>query len=143
MDLQQFAPGSSFDVILVNPADGKDLGLTIKILGRDSDAFVSLQREQEKARLDKVVVRQGKVVQNQQSLEQFESDRLELLIACTLGWTTADGTMLQMGGADFPFNAANAHTMYSTIPFIREQIQEAMFDRANFFVKPVQPSSTL
>lgn len=58
--------------------------------------------------------------------EEIEAEDNELLAALTAGWDLVI--------TDVPFTAENARDLYSNprVPHIREQVEEFVFDRANF-----------
>ena len=118
-----------FDVELFHPKTKEDLGIIIHILGRDSDKFLEVSRAQQKRRLNKMskfggARSPGRVV----TPEEVEKDSIELLAECTTGWSDT----LMVDGAKLPFSVENAKAVYRRFPWIREQVDEAMDDRANF-----------
>lgn len=115
-----------FDVQIYNPATNEDLGIVITVLGKDSDEFQKVGRAQQKkrmARLNKGGFRTGAIL----NPEEIEQDGIELLAACTKGWI---GVVLE--GKEIECNADNAVMLYKRFPWIKEQIDVAVGDRANF-----------
>lgn len=114
-----------FDVQIYHPGTNEDLGITIKVLGKDSDKFITVSRGQNKKRMAKMT--KGGFRTTAIPVEEIEQDSLMLLAACTVGWVgvVVDGKALD-------FNEDNAVMVYERFPWIREQVDAAMGDRANF-----------
>jgi hypothetical protein len=114
-----------FDVQIYHPGTNEDLGITIKVLGKDSDKFIKVSRGQNKKRMAKMT--KGGFRATAIPVEEIEQDSLMLLAACTVGWVgvVVDGKALD-------FNEDNAVMVYERFPWIREQVDAAMGDRANF-----------
>jgi hypothetical protein len=114
-----------FDVQIYHPGTNEDLGSTIKVLGKDSDKFIKVSRGQNKKRMAKMT--KGGFRATAIPVEEIEQDSLMLLAACTVGWVgvVVDGKALD-------FNEDNAVMVYERFPWIREQVDAAMGDRANF-----------
>lgn len=60
--------------------------------------------------------------------EEWDVERLEFLASVTLGWV--DG--LALDGRPLEFNLENAKRLYERLPWLREQAQAFVDDRANF-----------
>jgi len=114
-----------FDVQIYHPGTNEDLGITIKVLGKDSDEFQKVSRAQSKKRMAKMT--KGGFRNVSLSPEEIEQDGLDLLAACTKSWSgvVVDGKTLEC-------NKENAIALYERFPWIKEQIDVAMGDRANF-----------
>lgn len=114
-----------FNVQIYHPGTNEDLGITIKVLGKDSDKFITVSRGQNKKRMAKMT--KGGFRTTAIPVEEIEQDSLMLLAACTVGWVgvVVDGKALD-------FNEDNAVMVYERFPWIREQVDAAMGDRANF-----------
>ena len=59
--------------------------------------------------------------------EEVEQDGLELLAKCTRSWS---GVVID--GKDVEFSHSNALMVYERFPWIKEQVDTAIGDRANF-----------
>lgn len=114
-----------FNVQIYHPGTNEDLGITIKVLGKDSDKFITVSRGQNKKRMAKMT--KGGFRTTAIPVEEIEQDSLMLLAACTVGWV---GVVVD--GKDLDFNEDNAVMVYERFPWIREQVDAAMGDRANF-----------
>ena len=114
------------DVQIYHPGTNEDLGITIRVLGKDSDEFQKISRAQSKKRMAKMSKGGGFRSANV-PIEEIERDSLDLLAACTKSWA---GVKLE--GKDLECNAANAVMIYERFPWIKEQVDTAIGDRANF-----------
>ena len=114
-----------FDVKLYNPVTNEDLDITITVLGRDSDLFVKTTRAQSKKRMAKL--QKGSFRNASLSPEEHEQDGIELLAEVTKGW---EG--IELDGKTLEFSKENAIDVYTRFPWIKEQIDSAVGDRANF-----------
>lgn len=134
---------AGFDVQLYNPGTNVDLGITIRVLGKDSDEFQKVSRTQSRKRTAKMTKGGFRNVASMASIEEIEQDGLELLAACTIGWHRIDtddtgkvsGAVkdtLLIDGNEIPFSVANALMVYERFPWIKEQVDIAIGDRANF-----------
>lgn len=100
--------------------DGKPV--TITLLGRDSKAWQAHQR----AATDRTLGRAGRRAKAL-TAEQIEADAITGLAALTTGWEN-----VTFKGAPLAFTKANAETLYRTLPWVREQADAFVEDRANF-----------
>lgn len=123
------------DVQLRHPATGDDLGITIHVLGRDSDTFKAVETRQLTQRMERVR-RSGRNT-NAFTPEQANEDAIELLASSTTGWS--DNFVVD--GKPMPFSVAAAEQIYARFPWIREQVDQAVGDRANF-TKPLSAASS-
>lgn len=95
----------------------------ITLVGMDSERYRSSVR----ARTNKRLKAAADTVRSQVSAEMLESEALDLLAACTMGWTG-----IYVKGEAFAFSAENARQLYSRLPWLREQVDGFIADRANF-----------
>jgi len=114
-----------FDVELYHPATNVGLGIVIRVLGRDSDEFRKVSNAQIKRRTERF--NRGGFRQPAITPEELEQNTIEILAACTVGWS---GVVVD--GKEIPFSKDNAKMLYTRFPWIREQIDAAIGDRANF-----------
>lgn len=114
-DMQLRHPGT--DAVLTQD-DGKAISITLA--GSDSDRYQRAQRSQANRRLNAGVRRKL-------TIEELESDTIELLVACTIRW---DG--VKVGGKVLECNADNARKLYRDYQWIREQANAFIGERANF-----------
>lgn len=117
------------DMELEHPVSGdvllQDNGnpITIKLAGTDSKQYRAKQRELGTKRMTRALRRSRKP-----DLSVSDEDACSLLAACTLGW---DGIIID--GKTVEFNDANAYDLYMDQPWVREQVDIFIGDRANFF----------
>jgi hypothetical protein len=112
------------EVELYHPTNGQDLGIRVRVLGKDSDKFRQVHAAQGRkrtAKLQKTGFRGGV------SAADIEQEGIELLANCTIGWSG-----MVMGGKEVPFSTDNAIAIYTQYPWIKEQIDSAIADRALF-----------
>ena len=107
------------------PATNEDLGITINVIGKDSDEFQKITREQTKKRMQKAA--KGGFRNVTIPVEELEEDSLKLLAACTKGWSG-----VVENGKAVECTKENAMAIYEKYPWIREQVDTAIGDRANF-----------
>lgn len=106
--------------------DGDGDPVAIRLYGTDSDAYLNGRRMM----VNRAVRKGGRT----QTAEEFEEDAISLLAACTAGWSGID-----LDGKPFAYNAANAKTLYRRFPWLRDQVDAFIGDRANFS-KASQPA---
>ena len=116
-----------FDIKIYHPGTMVDLGITINVLGKDSNEFQKISRAQSKKRMSKMN-RGGFRVQNMiPPPEEIEADGLELLAKCTKFWS---GVVIDNKEIEFSYD--NALMVYERFPWMKEQVDTAIGDRANF-----------
>ena len=107
------------DLEIVHPRTGEPLGIIISVVGADSPTYRS-----ELHKLANKRAKRGRGVLNSESIE---ADNIELLVACTRGWSGLD-----YKGAALAFSPANARMVYKDFVWLREQVDAFIGDRANF-----------
>ena len=120
-----------FDVSIYHTKTGVDTGIIIRVLGQDSDSFIKEKRRQEKKQKDRMM-KGGFRINHLLSSEEQEQDNLKLLAAATIAWRQEDKNTITFEGAELECNEKNVIMIYSRIKDIREQIDRAVGDRANF-----------
>jgi hypothetical protein len=123
------AANEGFEVRLYNPHTNEDLDIFITVLGRDSDAYRSLFNKHQRRRVERMT-KGGRV--GSVSPEAFEQDAIELLAVCTKSWRTGDKPVLLINGEEMQCSRDNAVHVYKKYPWIKEQVDDAVSDRANF-----------
>lgn len=133
-----------FDVSIYHPGTNADIGIIITVLGKDSDAFQEKSRQQNKKRMAKLTKGGFRAQNLTPAPEEIEADGIALLAACTKGWKTLavkdkEGNIVEpikdtilIGGKELPFTEENAINLYGRFPWIKEQVDVAIGDRANF-----------
>lgn len=127
MDLSTLEPVTdSVPVQLRHPTTGERLAtstgaaITISIVGMDSDQFRTRHRAIINKRLNA-----GKKVKI--TAEEIEGESIDTIAACITGWQNVD-----LDAKPLDFSKANAKTLLTRLPWLREQLDEAIADRANF-----------
>lgn len=96
--------------------------ITIRLVGTDSTIYRKAQ----------AAITNRKLAQNKRNVkitaEELEADGLELLAKCTVNWHHD----LAVDGAPLEFSVDNARKLYRRFPWIREQAEEFVNERANF-----------
>lgn len=125
IDLSQFADltkvqDDGIDVSILHPKTGEELGITIRVAGPDSD-------RQKKAR-NAINNERLRMSRNKRlTAAELETDALKITAASIISW---DGVV--ENGEAVPLNAENATAILTRYPFIREQLDTAVGDRAGF-----------
>ncbi len=94
--------------------------ITITLVGSDSATFKRAMQVQADRRLKS---NNRRAI----SMQSIEDDAVDLLSAATVGW---DGIVVD--GKELPFSNENAKTLYERFPWIREQVNSFIGERANF-----------
>lgn len=118
------------EVKLYHPSTNEDMGITICVLGKDSDEFQKINRAQSKRRMEKLS--KGGFRGANIPLESIEQDGLELLASLTKTWKQGDKQTLTLDGVELACNKDNAVLIYKRFPWIKEQVDSFIGDRANF-----------
>lgn len=100
-------------------------GMTITLLGQDSKVYRKLQMGKQQAALNRMA--KGKKAIDLDA-EKLSEDSIDDLVKLTVSWSgfTLDGKKLDC-------TPENIRTVYSDWSWIKEQVQEFVQDRANFF----------
>lgn len=106
-----------------HPVDRTRLGIEISLVGADSDVYQRQVNSMANKRAKRL--RPGQFVPP--TAEETTEAALELLAACTLGWK---GMLLN--GQEIPFSQENAVMIYRQFPWIKEQVDAFIGERANF-----------
>lgn len=104
---------------LEHPVTGEPLGIKIKLAGVDSDYYKKEIRRQQNKRLKKGI--------RNIKAEELENEAIELLVACTLAWEN-----VEYNGEALECKPENVRKIYKEFPWIREQVDSFINDRANF-----------
>jgi hypothetical protein len=124
-DLSEFsglaqAQDDGVDVKILHPKTGEELGITVKVAGPDSD-------RQRKARnaINNERIRMSR--NKRLTVSELEADALKITAASIISW---DGVI--ENGSAVVLNNENANAILTKYPFIREQLDSAVGDRAGF-----------
>lgn len=128
MDLSTLTPVDSVEITLRHPATGVDLTtakgepISVSIYGMDSAVFQAHQKNLINKRLQRQNRKGGTF-----TAEQIEEDSISTLAACIAGWKN-----IEFEGKPLEFSKSNAKALLNKLRWVREQLDEAIGDRANF-----------
>ena len=114
---------------LLNPGNGELLfdndgnSVGIDLLGKDSDAYRLAARKITNRRLSQKGV-------STITAERIELEANEILANCTVSWV---GIVYK--GEALECNVANAKMVYKELPWLKEQVDEFVAERANYLEK--------
>ena len=113
--------GATLEVL--HPTENTPLGITITLAGADSDVYRKMVNKSVNKRVQRI--KPGQSIPF--TAEEQEESGLNLLAACTLAW---EGVVVE--GETLPCNTENAKMVYRRFPWIKEQVDQFIGDRANF-----------
>ena len=124
------AANDGFELELFHPGTMVNLGIFFTVLGKDSAEFRKVQSAQNRKRMQKATkgggFRAGSI-----SMEEIEQDSIELLVACTMFWRDGEKKTLTISGVEMECTPENVRRVYTNYPWIREQVDAGVSDRAN------------
>lgn len=112
---------------IVHPETDEPIaGMTITLLGQDSVTYRKIQMAKQQTALNRLA--KGKRATADLDAEKLAAEMIDDLAKLTVSWTgfELDGKLLKC-------DKTNAVTVYTDWPWIREQAQEFVANRANFF----------
>lgn len=129
MDLNSLKPvkadkGATLEILHPETEEPID-GMTITLLGQDSAVFRKMQIAKQQAILNRMT--KGKKVAELDA-EKLADENIEDLVKLTVKWTG-----FEINGESLPATPENFRMVYTEWPWIREQAQEFVGNRANFF----------
>jgi len=113
-------------ITLKHPASNEDLPMKIKVIGKDSDKFIKLSEDFRRSTLEDM--KSNKTVEQRIQTSKEYGDTL--LVACTLEWQG-----IELDGKKLDCTPENIKLVYQRFGWIKEQVDSAIADRANF-IKP-------
>ena len=126
LDKRNLAESSPEKLHLLDPITGVEAfdddgkPVTIELYSADSDVFRKAIRKYGNKQLNEKQNRR-------KSMEEFEANSSKILAQATVGWSG-----LHEHDSELVFNLGNAERLYMQYPWIREQVEEFINDRANF-----------
>lgn len=117
-----------FELQLVNPKTGDPLPIWITVSGVDSEAYQAAIRDRQRRQF-KAMAQSRKFTLTP---EEIEANALDLLVVATRGWRGAKGKTILLAGEDLAPGTENFRKVYKQFAWIREQVDAAISDRANF-----------
>ena len=111
------------EIDITDPRTRVPTGIKITVYSKDSDQYKKMIRAQTNRRLKSM----NRRISLNITAEENEAEQMEVLVAITAGWQNMKykGTMLNC-------TPDNVRMVYTTIPVIREQVEDAISDRGNF-----------
>lgn len=129
MDLSNLKPtDEAVKMDVLHPVTRKPLGTTEKpvqilLVGKDSGTF----REAQRQIVDKRLADASRRAAVSMTSEESEQTGLALLAKCTKGWEGID-----WDGKPLTFSVGNAVMIYGALPWLKEQVDSFVGDRAAF-----------
>jgi hypothetical protein len=118
------------EIELKHPATREGLGMFISVFGRDSKVFKEKETARHNADIRRAFAAEKKGrVADPKTAEEIKAEGTDLLVACTAGFRG-----LIMGGKELVFSPAVATELYTSHPWIREQVDSAVVD-LELFIK--------
>lgn len=108
---------------LKHPVTSEELPMKIKVLGKDSEKFIQLSEEFRRSSLDDL--KANKTTEQRMASASEYGDKL--LVACTLEWQG-----IELDGKKLDCTPENVKLVYKRFNWIKDQIDTAIADRANF-----------
>lgn len=126
MDLSSIKSQDTTAVEILHPASGAPVGITVTVASMDSERARAVEKTQRNARIQKLT--RGGRRNAALTADELEKDGLDLLVHCTVSWdgVTENGQALEC-------TPENVRRVYTSYPWLREQVDQAVADRANFF----------
>lgn len=118
MDISSVSIVETSTLVVRHPQTGMETDITIELAGTDTAAY--------KKAVGAITKRANKR-KNKVSTEEVEEMSIELLVAATVDWKN-----LEEGGKKLPFSKENATKIYSSIPWLRKQVDAFVGDEQNF-----------
>lgn len=124
-DLQSIKDSMRDDMWLTieHPVTKAPTVMRIRLASPDSEAFRRVDRRIKNRNMQAARKSKGGL-----TIENLDASGLELLTGVTLGWEN-----VTLRGEPWLFSAENARKLYEDFPFIREQVDEFLAERAHFF----------
>jgi hypothetical protein len=131
-EISEFETTDTADMPVKNPKTGKQMMLpggkapvTITLAGRDSEIYRKISRDLANRRAE--VARAEGISEVQLSDAELDAEALDLLTALTLGWNG-----ISSNKEPYPFSQENARKLYERLPWLREEVDRFVGNRANF-----------
>lgn len=126
-----------FELQLRDPATDQPLPIFITVRGHDSTVYMQASRELQRRRLARAAkgAKAGDLTP-----EAIEEEALSLLVAATASWRDTEVAYAAAGGANqieidgkhLECTRENVRAVYARFRWIRDQVDAAIHDRANF-----------
>jgi hypothetical protein len=120
----ELADDATAEVEIFDPRSKTGTGIFISLLSKDSEKARALTRSQLNRRFKVAGRTRGGL---SLTAEELEAESMDLLIACTKDWRG-----MNWNGEPMKCTADNVRMVYTKSPIIREQVDDAINDRALF-----------
>jgi hypothetical protein len=128
MDLSELTLlNEPIEFIFNDPITNLPTDMKFRVIGQDSDQFLAYKRKEDNKKLKRLQKFNGRFTQ---SMEEIDADSLAMTAACIVGWSG-----LVYNGEPYAFTNDNAIQLLKAYPPIRDQIEDFVKDRTNFFEK--------
>lgn len=138
MDLTKYdsvkAAEQGAELELRDPVSNLKSKIFIRVLGHDSKDYQRVVSKQNQRRTSRVF-QHGRFKPGNLTDQEFKQDAIEILAECTLSWrdeTEEKPELLVVGGQRLECTKENAIRVYTELPWIKEQVEDFVTDRANF-----------
>jgi hypothetical protein len=129
LDLEQYdvkkVSDEGFELELKEPGTGRPLKAYIRVCGKDADRYRERNRDIQRRRLESLAP--GSRPSAIAALDTAEDDELDLLAGCALSWRG-----ILKNGEPRAFNEAEVREVFKRHQWIKEQVDSAIHNRANF-----------
>jgi len=122
LDLKAGANAGAW-IDIEHPVTRDPLGIRIKVLGRDSDAFAEIEEKRQREALEAAKQRKKPADPIAAAKELAEA----VLVSCTVAW---EG--VELDGVELDCTPANVKAVYYRFAWLRDQVDVAIGTRANF-----------
>jgi len=135
MALAELSPKAAAEagvaVSIRHPKTNLPLDITITVCGTDSETFKNIQRKQLNRRMERAQRSRNNKVNV--TAEESEAEGLDLLVACTKAWATGERPEIEFNADEWlPCTPENVRRIYEELPWMKEQVDQEIGDRANF-----------
>lgn len=107
-------------------SNAKGAPVTLTLRGHDSQAYAEAVQAQAQAATTRAQSHKGPAPAI--DFELARQERIQLLVACTVGWSG----FIDENHGDVEFSALRAAMLYQQFPVIRDQAERFVHDRTNF-----------
>lgn len=126
------ACNKGYELELTHPVSLEPLGVFIRVVGSESDAFQGHVRKHANAVLrERFAAQQRGRKEDAPTVERAEAETIDLLVACTTGWRTGDAPVIEWAGEKLDFTDGNVRRLYAE-KWIRAQVDDAIGELGNF-----------
>lgn len=125
MDIASIKPVSERLIDILHPQSGDKLGITVSLMSYDDPRMKGIRRKITNRRLH--LDARGK----HYKAEEIEENNHDLCFTAMIGWDWGEDATFN--GKKPEFNKSNVISVFTELPWFREQIDEAIADEKAFF----------